>query len=160
MTPSIQSALQALLIAFETDPSAVSKILGTTAVCSKSIETHPTIPVNDAGELSGLGLLNGLLRAATGSVINAHYGTDGELTGFTVRREPRKLLAIPFLVYVDHWDDGLTPYEEFEDRITHAIRSTPGVYDVFLAEDFSTSVVTCETDEDLSAMISNACDPL
>lgn len=160
MSPSIEGALQALLLAFESDPAAVDYLLKATAVVSPAIEAHPTIPVNENGDLTGLGLLNGLLRAATGKVINAHYAEDGKLTGFTVRQEPRKLIAIPVLVYVEPEPDNSLTNEGFEARVVGALSVVPGVHEVFVAEDFATTEYEAEPDEDLTAMIGAACSPI
>jgi hypothetical protein len=159
-SPSIESALRALLLAFESDPTAVDYLLKSTAAVGPGIEAHPTIPVDEKGGLTGLGLINGLLRAATGKVLNAHYAADGKLTGFTVRQEPRKLLAIPVLVYVEPGPDNPLNNEGFEKRVSDFIQAIPGVRSVFVAEDFHTSEYEEEPDEDLTAMIGAACLPV
>lgn len=159
-SPSIERALQALLLAFESDPTAVHYLLKATAAVGPGIEAHPTIPVDEHGALTGLGLINGLLRAATGKVINAHFAEDGKLTGFTVRQEPRKLLAIPVLVYVEPGRDNPLTNEGFENRVVGALRAVPGVHEVFVAEDFHTSEYEEEPDADLTAMIGAACLPV
>ena len=159
-SPSIEGALQALLLAFETDPTAVHYLLKATAAVGPGIEAHPTIPVDEHGGLTGLGLINGLLRAATGKVLNAHYTEDGKLTGFTVRQEPRKLLAIPVLVYVEPGPDNPLTNERFEQRVSDSIQAIPGVRSVYIAEDFATTEYDEEPDEDLTAMIGAACSPI
>lgn len=159
-SPSIESALQALLLAFETDPTAVHYLLKATAAVGPGIEAHPTIPVDEHGALTGLGLINGLLRAATGKVLNAHYTEDDKLTGFTVRQEPRRLLAIPVLVYVEPEPDNPLTDEGFEARVVGALSVVPGVHEVFVAEDFATTEYLDEGGEDLTAMIGAACSPI
>lgn len=165
MSSPIESALEALNLAFKTDPGAIAHVLRANSVCTSAIEDHPTIPVDDEGHLTGLGLLNGLLRAATGHVINAHYKDTGHLVGFSIAQElqpvpDRKLLAIPVLVYVEPGPDNPLTNEDFEARIVSALALVPGVYEVFIAEDYETTDYVEPPDEDLTAMIAAACSPI
>lgn len=161
-SPSIEGALQALLLAFETDPTAVDYLLKANAAVGPGIKAHPTIPIDENGALTGLGLINGLLRAATGSVLNAHYTECGTLAGFSIRTvpgEPRTLLAIPVLVYVEPGPVSPLTNECFEERVRAALAATPGVYEVFIAEDFETTACVQQSDDELTPRIGVACEP-
>lgn len=160
MTSPIESALEALELAFESDPTAIRYLLSATAAVGPGIEAHPTIPVDKNGGLTGLGLINGLLRAATGHVINAHSSDTRGLVGFSIRTEPaepRTLLAIPVLVYVEPGPDNPLTNEGFEMRVVDALAAVPGVREVFVAEDYATTEYEQQPDEDLTAMIAAAC---
>lgn len=71
--------------------------------------------------------------------------------------EARKLLAIPVLVYVEPGPDNPLTNEGFEQRVTEALRNTPGVVEVFVAEDFATTDYEQDPGDDLTAMIGSAC---
>lgn len=71
----IQRALEALQSAFNSDPGAIERILTCKSVVASDWK-HPTIPRDTDGYLSGLGLINGLLCAATGHRLAAQYDGD------------------------------------------------------------------------------------
>jgi hypothetical protein len=202
---------------------------------------HPTIPEDDDGYLSGLGLINGLLMAATGRKLAAQYDgdrlvgiqlypeadegpyySDGcdhegfkggcERAGHTpetchgdpallpglLRKAADHLVAfhasnttllanrlyatadrldppvawtnhyyaVPVLVYIPKEGEGappvtehLDPYQRAEAEVIDHMRALPGSR-VFIAEDFNTGEATETPDEDLSAMIGTACEPV
>lgn len=160
MTP-IESAVAALRSAFRNDPGAVTHILRAKAFVGPWLADHPTIPADDDGYLSGLGLINGLLRAATGSVIAAHYSDEREnfrdLVGFSVYEDPAppteiNYRAIPMLVYVPRTEDQAAD----EARAVEQLRADTDLR-VYLAEDFESAEVVETPEDDLSAMITATC---
>ncbi len=66
----------------------------------------------------------------------------------------KRYYAIPVLVYAEI--GGTRTPEEHEQRIIRAFEHYEGVRP-FIAEDYTTTLVEIDHDEDLSAMINTAC---
>lgn len=163
MQSPIESVVETLNLALAANAGAVQSVLSSVAVtggaCGGSFQDLPTIPVNADGYLSGLGLLNGVIRAATGNTVAATYDASGKLIRFSVRDAPRKLIAIPLLVYVMPTDED-PEGGDAEQRIADVVRALDEVAEAFLAEDFATSEYYQDPGDDLTAMIGAACNHL
>ncbi len=88
MSAVLDTFLRVLNEAVAADRRAIQDLIDTRTQCGQALADHPTIQVIDLGShplqylVGTLGLINGLVEAATGERIAACYDEAGQLTGF------------------------------------------------------------------------------
>ena len=86
MNTTTESVISTLNEALEADPSAIRALLAVRVNCNSKLADHPTIVVgNEPPTVSVLGLLNGIVEAATGDRIAAVVDDEsGNLQSFVL----------------------------------------------------------------------------
>lgn len=88
MNPDLSIYLKVLNEAVAADGPAITALLSARVPCNEALAAHPTIQVREIVnesrfEVGALGLINGLIEAATlGGRIAAQYDDDDKLIGF------------------------------------------------------------------------------
>lgn len=95
MSAVLDTFLRVLNEGLTADRRAMQDLIGGGTQCNQTLADHPTIQVRDHGSktepvyvVSALGLINGLVEAATGARIAACYDESGQLTGFVRYESP------------------------------------------------------------------------
>lgn len=89
MSAVLDTFLRVLNEGLVADGRAMQDLISARTQCNETLANHPTIQVMDQGVdqtlrylVGNLGLINGLVEAATGERIAACYDESGQLTGF------------------------------------------------------------------------------
>ena len=97
-------ALRVLNKAYTADPAAIHSIVNLRVPCNQILADHPTIQVgvnqfgsNESFDVGLVGILNGIIEAATGQRIAVAISNDGEgtVSGFIAYNQPASVSVIP-----------------------------------------------------------------